>query len=69
MQTSRALLDIPIKATHAVYSVNIASAHAENCKILVPFGTAILTFQKCNIVIQVVLCVLLKEKCEILSQD
>ena len=37
MQTSRALLDIPPKAAHAVYSVNIASVQAENRKILVMF--------------------------------
>ena len=35
MQTSRAHLDIPPKAAHAVCSVNIESAQAENCKILV----------------------------------
>ena len=34
-QTSKALLDIPPKAAHAVYSVNIASAQGENSKILV----------------------------------
>ena len=35
MQTSRALLEIPPKADHAAYSVNIAIAQGMNREILV----------------------------------
>ena len=41
-QTSRALLDNPPKAADAAYSVNIASAQAENHEILVFYGCGFL---------------------------